>query len=132
MKVQAQRLTATGVLVLAAAAFLTSSAPAANAVVTPPDTIDRYVNNALQTETVPDAIERYLDNARRTDAVRPDDRADVRGAVLASDLTPSPSLASGERFQWNDAAIGAGVMLGFALALITLAGIRQHRKVALR
>ena len=148
MKLQVQRLAATGVLVFAAAAFLASGASAANAVVTSPDAIDRYLNNALQTEAVPDAIERYLDNGLRTYAVRPDDRAEVRGPALASstvpdaieryldnglrtyavrpddraevrgpalaaaELTPSPSLASGEGFQWNDAAIGAGAMSG--------------------
>ena len=64
MKVQAQRLTATGVLAFATAAFLTSSAPATNAVVTAQDPVDRYVNNAARTEAVPDAIERYLDNGQ--------------------------------------------------------------------
>ena len=151
MKLQVQRLAATSVLVFAAAASLASGASAANAVVTSPDAIDRYLNNALRTEavrpddraevrgpalassTVPDAIERYLDNGLPKEAVRPDDRAEVRGAALAAaELTPSPSFVSGEDFHWNDAAIGAGATLALVLALITLAGIRQHRSVALR
>ena len=116
MKVQAQQLAAAVVLAFATAAFLASGASATNTVVTSQD-----------------AIERYLNNAGRTDAVRPDDRAEVRGPALAAlELTPSPSFVSGEDFHWNDAAIGAGATLALVLALITLAGIRQHRSVALR
>ena len=186
MKVQAQQLAAAVVLAFATAAFLASGASATNTVVTSQDAIERYLNNAARTEavrpddraevrgpalassTVPDAIERYLDNGLGTKAVRPDDRAEVRGPALASstvpdaieryldnglgtkavrpddraevrgpalaaaELTPSPSLVSGEGFHWNDAAIGAGATLALVLALITLAGIRQHRSVALR
>ena len=115
-----------------------------------PDAIERYLNNAGRTDavrpddraevrgpalassTVPDAIGR-LDTGLGTKAVRPDDRAEVRGPALAAlELTPSPSFVSGEDFHWNDAAIGAGATLALVLALITLAGIRQHRSVALR
>ena len=150
MKVQAQQLAAAVVLAFATAAFLASGASATNTVVTSQDAIERYLNNAGRTDavrpddlaevrgpalassTVPDAIGR-LDTSLGTKAVRPDDRAEVRGPALAAlELTPSPSFVSGEDFHWNDAAIGAGATLALVLALITLAGIRQHRSVALR
>ena len=71
MKVQAQQLAAAVVLAFATAAFLASGASATNTVVTSQD-----------------AIERYLNNAARTEAVRPDDRAEVRGPALASSTVP--------------------------------------------
>ena len=71
MKVQAQQLAAAVSLAFATAAFLASGASATNTIVTSQD-----------------AIERYLDNAARTEAVRPDDRAEVRGPALASSTVP--------------------------------------------
>ena len=61
--------------------------------------------------------------------VRPDDRAGMHGpsAIIAAPL-PSPTTSSVESsFQWDDAALGAGAMLGLLLLLGAVGLTIRHR-----
>jgi len=62
-------------------------------------------------------------------AVRPDDRAGMHGpgAIIAAPL-PGPTTSSAESsFQWNDAALGAGAMLGLLVLLGAVGLTIRHR-----
>jgi hypothetical protein len=93
-----------------------------------PDAFERAVSRSLGASSVPDAFERAVFRASSV-AVRPDDRAGVRGPGIVPSTSPAPSTAGGsDGFAWSEAAFGAG----FTLGLVLLGGaaavvIRQRR-----
>lgn len=92
---------------------------------------------------MPDALDRYL-RSNAPSVLRPDDRAGTRGVGAlaggdASDaltrylgnnrpVVASDDPASGTSFDWSDAGIGAGVILGILLLAGAAAfGVRERR-----
>jgi hypothetical protein len=92
------------------------------------DVFERAVMRQLDGSAVPDAFERAVLRESGV-AVRPDDRAEMRGPGVVPSTSSAPSTAAGsDGFAWSEAAAGAGftlglVLLGGAVAVV----IRQRR-----
>jgi hypothetical protein len=63
-----------------------------------------------------------------TSVARPDDRAGVRGTGTVE--TPQVVTASGDGFDWGDAAIGAGVALGAVIVLTGGVALSRRNRTA--
>jgi hypothetical protein len=75
----------------------------------------------------PDAVSRAVAIRLATVPTRPDDRAGARGPGLdASSVAIAPRESGTVAFAWQDATIGAGVML-VALMLVAVVGLTIRR-----
>lgn len=104
---------------------------AAQAVIVP-DAFERAFLRHAAATPVPDAFERAVIREQATTAVRPDDRPGLRGPGLVPTAPTSVATASDGGFAWDDAAFGAGAMLGLALLGTAILGIRRRGGVVLR
>lgn len=94
-----------------------------------PDAFERAVARHDASIT-PDALERALAIHVASTPPRPDDRA---GALGPGEITPVISnrdVSASDGFQWSDASVGAGAMLG-ALLLAAAVGLTVRRGRAL-
>ena len=74
---------------------------------------------------VPDWFERAV--LREATTVRPDDRGGLHGPGMVPTDVPTLAPASGDGFQWGDAAFGAAGALGLILIGILAALTFRHR-----
>jgi hypothetical protein len=94
-----------------------------------PDAFERAVGRH-NASIAPDAFERAVAIHVASSPPRPDDRAGARGSGAISPVTRAPGSSAADGFQWTDASMGAGAMLG-ALLLAAAVGLTVRRGKAL-
>jgi hypothetical protein len=139
MKAQAQRMIGALVLTLATAAVVVGAAQAEH----PNDRAGMLgVGGVAASEAADQAV---IPNDRggmlgvggiespglQSTPVRPDDRGGLRGpGTVSTEVAtqmPTVTIASGDGFQWGDAAFGAAAALGFVLLGMLAALTIRHR-----
>jgi hypothetical protein len=138
LSTQVARLATALALVAAIAAVITPDARSGHQ-----DLGARGPSHQSEPTDMPDAVDRYLRN-HTPSAVRPDDRAGVRGVGAltsgdASDVVSryldnnrpdvaTDNAASGTSFSWRDAGVGLGGILGILLLAGAAAfAVRERR-----
>jgi len=90
-----------------------------------PDAFERAAIRA--TVQAPDAFERAAIRATADTAVRPDDRAGIRGPGIVPTGSVLVATSAENGFQWGDASLGAGFAFGLVLVLGLVGLTIRHR-----
>jgi hypothetical protein len=92
-----------------------------------PDAFERAAMRANTSTPGPDVLERAAIRAAADTPTRPDDRAGVRGPGLASTGSVLLAAPAETGFQWGDASLGAGIVLGVLLVAGLVGLTIRHR-----